>query len=228
MGWEEASLGIVPSPRSWTSLLSSQIPSGPAGYEDGQILPLYPGPERKCPCPTQVRASLGRPESGVPPKVGALLGSARWVYVCGLAFRGPSGLKGNDLVLLIFSTDCHALFWAGTGPRHSSREGPLSFGSPASVSAPLLSGPGGTGGKKGAERLGRRTGERGRVSMGSRLQPESPCMDQRPGPQTRAAGARLSITGEGRGQEKPGWLDGDGRDGLRASVPGSRGSVLPG
>ena len=24
MGWEEASLGIAPSPRSWTSLLSSQ------------------------------------------------------------------------------------------------------------------------------------------------------------------------------------------------------------
>ena len=120
-----------------------------------------------------------------------------------------------------------ALSWAGAGPKHSSHEGPLSLGSPASVSAPLLSGPGGTGGKIGAEHLGRMTGERGRVSMESRLQPESSCMDQRPGPQTRAAGAWLSITGDGKGQEKPGWLDRDGRDGLGASVPGSRGSVLP-
>ena len=63
--------------------------------------------------------------------------------------------------------------------------------------------------------------------MGLRLQPESSWMDQRLGPQARAAGACLSITGEDRGQEKAGWLDRDGRDGLGASAPGSRGSVLP-
>ena len=95
------------------------------------------------------------------------------------------------------------------------------------VSAPLLSGPGGTGGKTGAERLGRRPGEQGRVSMGLRLQPKSSWMDQRLGPQARAVGACLSLTGESRGQEKAGWLDRDGRDGLGASAPGSRGSVLP-
>ena len=117
MGWEEASLGIAPSPLSWTSLLSSQIPFGLAGYEDGQRSPLYADPERKCPCPTQVRASLGSPESGVPPKAGTLLGSARWMYVCGLAFRGASGLKGDDPVLLIFSTNGPCLVLGRCGPK---------------------------------------------------------------------------------------------------------------
>lgn len=61
--------------------------------------------------------SKGRPESGVPPKAATLLGSARWVYVCGLAFRGPSGLKGDDPVLLIFPTDRPCLVLGRCGPK---------------------------------------------------------------------------------------------------------------
>lgn len=155
------------------------------------------------------------------------------VGVCLWAFRGPSGLKGNDLSLadLLYRLPCLVL--GGYGPKTQRRPKvlfPLGL-LPLSLSSSLWARRNWR--QKEAERLGRRTGERGRVSMGSRLQPESPCMDQRPGPQTRAAGARLSITGEGREfrRSQAGWTEmGEMGSGPVSLAPGavcSQGSSWP-
>lgn len=87
------------------------------------------------------------------------------------------------------------------------------------VSAPLLSGPGGTGAKQELSAWAGGLGSKAGCPWGQG------CSQSPPG-WIRAAGACLSITGEGRGQQEAGWLDRDGRDGLGASVPGSRGTTL--
>lgn len=202
------------APSLLDSLLSSQIPSGPGqAMRDGQRFPSVPRPRKEVPMSHTGESKPGHgqsleflPEGGLPSW--AVQGVCLWA-----CFQGASGLKGNDLVLLIFSR-LPCLVLAGTGPK-TQQPKVLSFPWVSCLCLCSSSGPGGTGGKTGAERLGRRDWGARQGVHGVKAAAQSPAWirDLVPRPEQLEPGCPLQGRAGDSGEAS--WLDGDGRDGLR-------------
>ena len=229
LGWEESSLGSPrpTSPFSWTSRLSCEIPSGPAGYRGADRHPLRTQAQ-KVSARALHRWSQDRAGQGLESltRQSALRASGVCLWACVRGMGCESGREGSGPALLIFSTD--ELYVAlGSCPHKTQQLRRSSF--------PWLFLPlGGSGCKMEAESLGGRLGEHDRVGLvlrgdmaAARVLPDGPEAGSpdhsRPRPAVHCGGrqgtAALAGTGEGRLAGYWVRLDREGRGGIGANVP---------